>query len=57
MRGPIRSSSFSVRSVAAKAAFIWTSHAELYKVRDGKVVYRKGFTDPDEAFEAAGLEE
>ena len=32
-------------------------HAELYKVRDGKVVYRKGFTDPDEAFEAAGLEE
>jgi ketosteroid isomerase-like protein len=30
-------------------------HAELYKVRDGKVVYRKGFSDPDDALEAAGL--
>jgi ketosteroid isomerase-like protein len=32
-------------------------HAELYKLRDGKVVYRKGFSDPDEAFEAVGLSE
>jgi ketosteroid isomerase-like protein len=32
-------------------------HAELYRLRDGKVVYRKGFSDPDEAFEAAGLSE
>jgi ketosteroid isomerase-like protein len=32
-------------------------HAELYTVRDGKVVYRKGFSDPAEALEAAGLEE
>lgn len=30
-------------------------HAELYTVRDGKVVYRKGFSDPAEAFEAVGL--
>jgi ketosteroid isomerase-like protein len=28
-------------------------HAELYTVRDGKVVHRKGFSDPDEAIEAA----
>jgi ketosteroid isomerase-like protein len=32
-------------------------HAELYTLRDGKVVYRKGFSHPDEAFEAAGLSE
>ena len=32
-------------------------HAELYKLRDGKVVYRKGFSDPDEALEAVGLSE
>jgi ketosteroid isomerase-like protein len=30
-------------------------HAELYTVRDGKVVYRKGFSDPAEALEAVGL--
>ena len=30
-------------------------HAELYAVREGKVVYRKGFSDPEEALEAAGL--
>jgi hypothetical protein len=29
--------------------------AELYTVHDGKVVYRKGFSDPDEALEAVGL--
>ena len=32
-------------------------HAELYTVRGGKVVYRKGFSDPAEALEAAGLSE
>jgi ketosteroid isomerase-like protein len=32
-------------------------HAELYTVRDGKIVYRKGFSDPDDALEAAGLRE
>jgi ketosteroid isomerase-like protein len=32
-------------------------HAELYTVREGKVVYRKGFSDPDEALEAVGLRE
>src|SRR3954452_1947589 len=32
-------------------------HAELYAVRAGKVVYRKGFSDPAEALEAAGLRE
>lgn len=30
-------------------------HAELYAVRNGKVVSRKGFSDPDEAFEAVGM--
>src|SRR5215216_6018471 len=29
-------------------------HAELYAVREGKVVYRKGFSDPADALEAAG---
>ena len=32
-------------------------HAELYTVRGGKVVYRKGFSDPAEALKAAGLRE
>ena len=32
-------------------------HAELYRLRDGKVVYRKGFSDPGEALEAVGLSE
>jgi ketosteroid isomerase-like protein len=32
-------------------------HAELYRLRDGKVVYRKGFSDPDEALEAVGRSE
>jgi ketosteroid isomerase-like protein len=32
-------------------------HAELYRLRDGKVVYRKGFSDPDEAFQEAGIAE
>jgi hypothetical protein len=30
-------------------------HAEVYAVRNGKVVSRKGFSDPGEAFEAVGL--
>jgi ketosteroid isomerase-like protein len=30
-------------------------HSELYEVRDGKIVYRKGFSDPDEALVEAGL--
>jgi uncharacterized protein len=32
-------------------------HAELYSLRSGKVIYRKGFSDPAEAFEAVGLSE
>ena len=32
-------------------------HGELYAVRDGRIVYRKGFSDPNEALEAAGLRE
>jgi ketosteroid isomerase-like protein len=32
-------------------------HAELYRLRDRKVVYRKGFSDPAEALEAVGLSE
>jgi ketosteroid isomerase-like protein len=30
-------------------------HSELYLVRDGKIVYRKGFSDADEALVEAGL--
>ena len=30
-------------------------HSELYRVRDGRIVYRKGFSDADEALEVAGL--
>ena len=30
-------------------------HAELYTLREGRIVRRKGFSDPEEAFEAAGL--
>lgn len=32
-------------------------HGELYEVRDGKIVRRQGFSDPNEALEAAGLRE
>jgi ketosteroid isomerase-like protein len=32
-------------------------HSELYRLRDGKIVYRKGFSDADEALEAAWLGE
>jgi ketosteroid isomerase-like protein len=32
-------------------------HAELYSVREGKVVSRKGFSDPAEALQAVGLSE
>jgi len=30
-------------------------HSELYTVRNGKIAYRKGFSDADEALGAAGL--
>jgi ketosteroid isomerase-like protein len=30
-------------------------HSELYTVRDGKIVHRKGFSDADEALHAAGV--
>jgi ketosteroid isomerase-like protein len=30
-------------------------HSELYTLRDGKIVYRKGFSDADEALDATGL--
>jgi ketosteroid isomerase-like protein len=32
-------------------------HAELYTLRDGKIVRREGFSDPNQALEAAGLQE
>ena len=32
-------------------------HAEIYTVRDGKIVYRIGYSDTAEALEAAGLRE
>jgi hypothetical protein len=31
-------------------------HGELYTLRDGKVVRRQGFSDPNEMLEAAGLD-
>jgi hypothetical protein len=30
-------------------------HSELYTVRDGKIGYRKGFSDADEALSVARL--
>jgi ketosteroid isomerase-like protein len=30
-------------------------HSELYEVRNGKITYRKGFSDADEALDVAGL--
>ncbi|HKH14386.1 MAG TPA: nuclear transport factor 2 family protein [Solirubrobacterales bacterium] len=30
-------------------------HSELYIVRDARIVYRKGFSDADQALDAAGL--
>jgi ketosteroid isomerase-like protein len=30
-------------------------HSELYTVRNGKIVHRKGFSDADEALRAAGV--
>ena len=30
-------------------------HSELYVVRDGRIVYRKGFSDADQALVEAGL--
>jgi ketosteroid isomerase-like protein len=30
-------------------------HSELYRVQDGKIAYRKGFSNADEALTAAGL--
>ena len=32
-------------------------HAELYTLKDGKIVRRQGFSDPSQALEAAGLSE
>ena len=32
-------------------------HGELYTVRDGRIVRRQGFSDPNEALEAVGLRE
>ena len=31
-------------------------HSELYTVNDGRIVYRKGFSDADEALTVAGLD-
>jgi ketosteroid isomerase-like protein len=30
-------------------------HAELYRIRDGRIVRRQGFADPKEALRAVGL--
>jgi uncharacterized protein len=32
-------------------------HAELYRIRDGRIVRRQGFSDPNEALKAVGLAE
>jgi ketosteroid isomerase-like protein len=32
-------------------------HAELYRIRDGRIVRRQGFSDPNEALEAVGRRE
>ncbi len=45
------------RETGRSESGVWMDerHAELYRVRDGRVVYRKGFSDPAEALEAVGL--
>jgi ketosteroid isomerase-like protein len=47
------------RETGRSESGVWMDerHAEVYSVRDGKVVYRKGFSDPSEALEAVGLSE
>lgn len=30
-------------------------HSELYRVRNGKIAHRKGFSDADEVLDVAGL--
>jgi ketosteroid isomerase-like protein len=30
-------------------------HAELYRIRDGRIVRRQGFSDPNDALKAVGL--
>jgi ketosteroid isomerase-like protein len=32
-------------------------HGELYRIRDGRIVRRQGFADPDDALRAVGLQE
>ena len=32
-------------------------HAELYRIRDGRIVRRQGFSDPNDALKAVGLAE
>jgi ketosteroid isomerase-like protein len=47
------------REVGRSKTGIWMDerHAELYSLRGGKIISRKGFSDPAEALEAAGLQE
>ena len=40
------------RGVSTTGVEMDERHSELYRVRDGRIVYRKGFSDPNEAFEA-----
>lgn len=48
---------FRERGRAKTGLSVEERHAELYLVRDGKIVYRKGFADADQALVEAGLRE
>jgi ketosteroid isomerase-like protein len=45
------------RGRSASGSTMDERHAELYTLRDAKIVRRQGFSDPNQALEAAGLSE
>jgi ketosteroid isomerase-like protein len=46
---------FRERGLSKAGLDVNERHSELYVVRDGKIAYRRGFSDADEALVAAGL--
>jgi ketosteroid isomerase-like protein len=43
------------RGISKAGVDVNERHSELYTVRDGKIVYRKGFSNADEALVQAGV--
>jgi ketosteroid isomerase-like protein len=46
---------FRERGLSKAGVDVNERHSELYVVSDGKIAYRRGFSDADEALVAAGL--